>query len=90
MNSSHYNAKRIALVMDVQGREVVLCGTTSLCHDPRQGQMLRVTVDDDDEASIGNPVFLISEQRWKQYISSGDAFGCELLLDLSSATVAAS
>ncbi len=86
---NRYNGKRIALVMDVQGREVVLCGTATLRRDSKQGQMLQVTVADDDDAAVGAPVFLISEERWKRQIASGFAYECEYLLNLSQATVAA-
>ncbi len=87
MNFSCYNGKRIALVMDVQGREVVLRGTTSLRNDPHQGSMLQVTIADGNEAAIGCPVFLISERRWTEQIGSGFAFDCDYLLDLSCSAV---
>ena len=87
MNVTRYNGKRIALVMDVQGREVVLRGITSFRNDPRQGQMLQVTVIGDDAA--GAPVFLISQSRWTPHISSGLAYDCEYMLDLSEASVTA-
>ncbi len=90
MKFSHYNGKRIALVMDVQGREVVLRGTTSLRTDAHQGKMLQVKILDGPDSSVGCPVFLISEQRWREQICSGFAFGCDYLLDLSSPVAAAS
>ena len=87
MNLSQYNGKRIALVMEVQGREVVLCGATSLRRDRKQGQMLQVTITGDAEAALGSPVFLISEKQWTQRIASGVPYGCDYCLDLSAAAV---
>ena len=89
MNLRRYNKKRIALVMDVQGREVVLRGTTSVRKDSKQGNMLQITVNRDDDAAVGCPVFLISEARWTHQIASGFAYDCEYLLDLAQAAVAA-
>ncbi len=88
MNLSRYNGKRIALVMDVQGRDVVLEGTTSLRSDPHQGKVLQVTIAEGSDGAVGAPVFLISERHWKQKICSGFAFGCDYMLDLSSNAVA--
>lgn len=89
MNLNRYNGKRIALVMDVQGREVVLRGTISLRIDTKQGHMLQVTIAEDDDAAVGCPVFLVSENRWKHQISSGIIHECEYLLDLSQTAVTA-
>ncbi len=89
MNLSLYSGKRIALVMEVQGREVMLRGTTSLRNDTANGHVLKVAVTECQEAAIGSPIFLISEARWKDHIVSGFAFGCDYLLDLSNSTVAA-
>jgi hypothetical protein len=86
MNLSRYRGKRIALVMDVQGREVVLHGTTDLRLDAKHGHVLKVTVADDDRALPGHPVFYITEQRWRDRISSGETRGCDYCLDLSTAT----
>jgi hypothetical protein len=88
MNLSHYQGKRIALVMDVQGREVVLRGTTSLRRAANEQQFLKVTVADEDDAAIGAPVFFISEPRWKDQIVDGQTYGCDLLLNLSESAVA--
>ena len=87
MNLSQYSGKRIALVMDVQGREVVLRGTTALRIDAKQGRVLQVTVADEESAACGRPVFLISEPRWRQRIVSGASFDCDYCLDLSCAVV---
>ncbi len=89
MNRQLYQGKRIVLVMDVQGRDVVLRGTTSIRRDARQGYMLQIVVDDDDEANIGSPIFLISEDHWRHQICSGMAYDCEYLLDLSHRAVTA-
>ncbi len=88
MNLKRYIGKRIALIMNVQGRDVVLRGTISLGKSKKQGQMLEVTVGQDDDAAVGLPVFLISEQRWKRQIASGFAYECEYLLNLSQSAVA--
>ena len=89
MNQKRYNSKRIALVMDVQGRDVVLQGTISLREDSKQGTMMRITVNGDDDAAVGMPVFLISEERWKDSVCCGIMHDCEYLLDLSQTAVAA-
>jgi hypothetical protein len=89
MKLTQYSGKRIALVMDVQGREVVLRGTTALRRDAHQGHVLQVTVADGDDTSLGRPVFLISESRWLQRIASGWLFDCDYCLDLSGAAVGA-
>ena len=84
MKLSQYSGKRIALVMDVQGREVVLRGTTAMRVDAKQGHVLHVTIaDDGDEADVGHPVFLISESRWRRQIARGWVYGCDYCLDLS-------
>ena len=90
MKLSQYSGKRIALVMDVQGREVVLRGTTALRLDAKQGHILQVTIADGDKANLGHPVFLISERRWRRQIASGLLFGCDYCLDLSRAAVGVS
>jgi hypothetical protein len=90
MKLSQYSGKRIALVMDVQGREVVLRGMTALRLDAKQGHLLQVTIADGDEANLGHPVFLISEPRWRQQIASGLFFGCDYCLNLSRAAVGVS
>ncbi len=90
MNLKRFHGKRIVLVMDVQGREVVLHGTTKIHKDRKQGSMLQVSVADEDGAAVGCPTILISEQRWLHHIASGFAYGCELLLDLSQSAVPAS
>ena len=90
MNHNRYNGKRIALVMEVQGREVVLRGRTTLRSDPKQGRMLQVTVHGDDDAAIGCPVFLISEKRWIRQIATDASHGCDYSLDLSRAAVGVS
>ena len=89
MNLKRYDGKRIALVMDVQGREVILCGTITIRRDAGQGQMLQVTIDQDEYFSSGSPVFLISEDRWRDQITSGILHDCTYMLDLSEAAVAA-
>ncbi|MHB8973541.1 MAG: hypothetical protein ACYC3X_26875 [Pirellulaceae bacterium] len=89
MNLSQYSGKRIALVMDVQGREVVLRGVTALKIDSKQGRVLQVTVVGEEAAKCGEPVFLISEPRWRQQIASGASFDCDYSLDLSNLTVKA-
>jgi len=89
MNRRSLDGKRIALIMDVQGRDVVLRGIIALRQDAKQGCMLQVTVEGDDDAAVGSPVLLISEQRWKSHISSGLAYQCEYQLDLSRAAVSA-
>jgi hypothetical protein len=89
MNFSQYSGKRIALVMDVQGREVVLQGTTAVRVDSKQGQVLQITVANEGPAGFGKPVFLISEPRWRQQIAEGDTFGCDYYLDLSRSAVEA-
>ncbi len=89
MNLKRFHGKRIVLVMDVQGREVVLRGTTKIRKDRKQGQVLQVNVAEDDDAAVGCPIFLISENRWLRQIASGFAYGCEYLLDLSQAAVPA-
>lgn len=83
MNLSQYCGKRIALVMEVQGREVVLRGTIALRLDAKQGRVLQVTVADEESDACGSPVFLISEPRWRRQIASGASFDCEYCLDLS-------
>ncbi len=85
MSLSRYRSKRIALIMDVQGREIVLHGTTDLRRDATHGHMLKVTVADDDLSVLGRPIFYIAEQRWRDRISSGEACGCDYRLDLSTA-----
>lgn len=86
MNLSRYRSKRIALIMDVQGREVVLRGTTDLRRDAKHGHVLEVTLADDAGDPSGHPVFYIAEQRWRDRISSGETCGCDYCLDLSTAT----
>ncbi len=88
MNFSRYRGKRIALVMDVHGREVVLHGTTDLHRDAKHGHVLKVTVADEDHTLWGHPVFYITEQRWRDQISSGVTRGCDYCLDFSAATSA--
>ncbi len=87
MKLTQYSGKRIALVMDVQGREVVLRGTTALRTDAHQGQVLQVTVAEGDDANLGRPVFLISESRWRKRLASGWLFDCDYCLDLTGAAV---
>jgi len=87
MKPTQINGKRIALVMDVQGREVVLRGTTALKRDARHGHVLEVTIADSESDADGRPVFLISETRWRQQICSGWLFDCDYCLDLSDSAV---
>ncbi len=82
---SQYSGKRIALILDVQGREVVLRGTTALRTNAQQSQVLQVTIAEGDEASLGRPVFLISESRWRERLTNGWLFDCDYCLDLTSA-----
>jgi hypothetical protein len=89
MNLSHYSGKRIALVMEVQGREVVLRGTTALRIDSKEEYVLQVTIANEGPAAFGKPVFLISEPRWRQQIASGASFDCDYCLDLSCSAVGA-
>jgi hypothetical protein len=89
MNPSHFNGKRIALVMDVQGREVVLRGRTVVHRDRKDRWVLEVIVTGDDESTAGDPVFLIAEDRWVQSISDGLAMGCDYCLNLNAMSVAA-
>lgn len=88
MKLSQYSGKRIALVMDVQGREVVLRGTAALRLDAKQGHVLHVTIADGDDADTGHPVFLISESRWRRQIVRGWFYGCDYCLDLSRVAAA--
>ena len=90
MKLSQYSGKRIALVMDVQGREVVLRGTAAVRLDAKQGHVLQVTVADGDESDVGHPVFLISESRWRRQIARGWVYGCDYCLDLSCLAVVGS
>ena len=89
MNPSHFNGKRIALLMDVQGREVVLRGRTAVHRDRKDRWVLEVIVTSDDESTAGDPVFLIAEDRWAQNIADGLAMGCDYYLNLSPMSVAA-
>jgi hypothetical protein len=89
MNRSLYHGKRIALVMEVQGRRVVLRGTTSVRQANRYGQTLKVRITEGDDAACGSPTFWISERRWRGRIASGLAYGCDLMLNLSPSAVAA-
>jgi hypothetical protein len=89
MNFSRYSGKCIALIMDVQGREVVLRGAIALRLDSKQGHVLQVTVADEESAACGRPVFLISEPWWRHQIASGASFGCDYCLDLSCSAVGA-
>jgi len=82
MSLSQFVGKRIALILDIKGDEIVLRGTTSLRHDGTQGRMLRVRVSDDE--AYGNPVFLISEDKWTRWIAADDHFGCDFRLNLAS------
>lgn len=83
MKLSQYSGKRIALVVNVQGREVVLRGTTAVRRSTKRGHVLQVTFAEGDEAAVGQPVFLISEARWRQQIARGWVYGCDYTLDLS-------
>jgi hypothetical protein len=85
MKLTQYSGKRIALVMDVQGREVVLRGTAAVRLDAHQGHVLQVTIVEGDDTSVGRPVFLISESRWRPHITGGWLFDCDYCLDLSAA-----
>ncbi|MHB0956067.1 MAG: hypothetical protein ACYC0X_06760 [Pirellulaceae bacterium] len=89
MNLSQFSGKRIALVMEVQGREVVLRGTTAVRHSSKDEHILQVTVFNDGLAGYGRPVFLISEPRWRQQIASGSSFDCDYCLNLSCSAVGA-
>lgn len=89
MNHSHYNGKRIALVMDVQGHDVVVHGRSQVHQDRKGRWVLEVTVTGDREVTVGDPVFFIAEDRWVSGISEGSAMGCDYCLHLNSAAVAA-
>jgi hypothetical protein len=89
MKLSQYSGKRIALVMHVQGREVVVRGTIAVRLDSDHGRVLQVTFAEDDDADLGHPVFLISESRWRRQIARGWVYGCDYCLDLSCVTAAA-
>ncbi|MFO7902497.1 MAG: hypothetical protein ACQESR_06340 [Planctomycetota bacterium] len=82
MKLSRLSGKRIALIMPVNERGVVLRGRIELRRDPRQGVMLEVTITGDEAAAVGAPVFWVSERRWKRQLASGMEYGCDYLLDL--------
>ena len=89
MKFSCLNGKCIALIMDVQGQEIVLRGSISLAMDTRENPVLQVAVSDDDGAAVGAPVFLIAEKRWRHRLASGVEYGCDYMLDLSRSSVKA-
>lgn len=82
MKLSGLSGKRIALIIPVNEREVVLRGRIELRRDPHQGVMLQVMLTGDKGAAVGAPVFWISEGRWKRRLASGMGYGCDYLLDL--------
>ena len=83
MKHSQYSGKRIALRMDVQGREVVLQGVTRTLRDPQHGTTLQVTIS--SETVSGQPIFYIAESLWRDQISGGASFDCDYCLDLTCA-----
>ena len=87
MNLSQYSDKRIAVVMDVQGRGLVLRGVTRTLRSRGHGTTLQVTIA--SEEVTGQPVFYIAESLWREQISSGEPFDCDYCLDLTPEVVEA-
>lgn len=83
MKCTGLSGKWIALLVSVGEREVVLQGRVELRRDVHQGLMLQVTIVGDEDATMGRPVFWISEQRWQHGLARGVDYGCDYLLDLS-------
>ena len=87
MNLAQFSGKRIAVVMDVQGRGLVLRGTTRTLRSREHGTTLQVTIA--SEEVTGQPIFYIAESLWREQISSGQPFDCDYCLDLSQEVVEA-
>jgi hypothetical protein len=87
MNLSQYSGKRIAVVMDVQGRGLVLRGETRTLRSQHHGTTLQVTIA--SESVSGQPIFYIAESLWRDQIASGESFDCDYCLELASEVVEA-
>ena len=85
---SALDGNRVAIVITLPGGLRVFRGVAAYEHDASMGNVLRVKVDE-LTAPDGNPEFVFHEESWKGVILADAEYGCEYLLRVEAAHVAA-
>ena len=70
--------RKVAVHIQIQGREKLVVGTGDYGVDPDLGRVLRVQTSDRRNA----PELLFVEDRWTGKIHRGHAVGCDFLINL--------
>ena len=80
MDLSHFDGKRIAIVMQFANVHRVIRGLASYVNLADSTNIMRIAPE---EPSPGNPEFVIDEQKWDGHIVPDDRYGCDFQLELN-------